>query len=62
MVIGVNTYFLQVVVLPTDAKALLGIGHPRVLGILVTEEVFLELVHTGIGEHQGWIVLDHHGC
>jgi hypothetical protein len=61
MMVGIMTYLFQVIVLAGDPKALLCIGYPGVLNILITKEYILKLVHPGIGEHQGGIVLDHHG-
>ena len=50
----------QVVVLAAHAQTFLTVGHPLGLGRLVAEEDVLELVHTGIGEHQRGVVLHHH--
>jgi hypothetical protein len=46
-------------VLPAYAEAFLGIGHPRIRGYFIPEKKILELVHPGIGEQQGWIMLNH---
>ena len=54
-------HFLQIIVLTAHAQALLGIGHAAPLGFLVAKENVLELIHSGIGKHEGWIVLNHHG-
>ncbi len=62
MVVGVVTHLLQVVVFATHTKALLGVGYPWVLHRGVAQDDILELVHTGIGEHQGGVILDDHGC
>ena len=61
MVVGVYAHFFEVVVLTRNAQAFLGVGHAAVGGHLVTQEKILELVHAGVGEHEGRIVLDHHG-
>ena len=60
VVVGVVADFLQVVVLAAHAEALLGVGGPQVRGLGIAQEDVLELVHAGIGEHQGRVVLDHH--
>ena len=54
------SYLLQIVVLAAHAEALLGIGDTTPLGFFITQDNVLELVHTGIGKHEGGIVLDHH--
>ena len=60
VVVGVVTYFLQVVVLTAHAKAFLRICDAVVLGGLVAEEPVLELVHSCVGEHQGRVILHNH--
>ena len=60
MMVGVMPYFLQVVVLARYPEAFLGVGHAGVLALGVPEEDVLELVHPGVGEHQGGVVLDDH--
>ena len=60
MVVGVDTHFFQVVVLTGHTQAFLGVGYPFMLGFSVAEENILELVHPGIGEHQGGVVLHDH--
>ena len=62
VVVGVDAHLLQVVVLPADPQALLGVGHAPVGRLAVPQEDVLEGVHPRIGEHQGGVVLDHHGC
>ena len=62
MMIGVVPYLFQIVVLARNPQAFLGIGDPPAGGFLVPEKDVFELVHACIGEHQGWIILDHHGC
>ena len=60
VVVGVVTNFLQVVVLAAHAKALLRVGDTPPLRLLVAQNDVLELVHTGIGKHEGRVVLDDH--
>lgn len=36
----------------------MGIGNAGILWLLVAQEQILELIHSGIGEHQGWIVFN----
>ena len=60
VVVSVYTHFFEVVVFTRNAQALLGVGHTAVGRHLITQEKILELVHAGVGEHQGRVVLDHH--
>ena len=60
MVIGIVPYLLEVVVLATDAEALLGVRYTAVLDLGITEDNVLELVHPCVGEHQGRVALDDH--
>ena len=60
VVIGVVSYFLQVIVLTTDAKTLLRVGYASILGNAITQNNILKLIHTGIGKHQSRVVLNHH--
>ena len=61
MVAAVMAHRLQVVVLAAHAEALLAVRCPRKLGCGITQENILELVHSRVREHQGGVVLDHHG-
>ena len=60
VVVGVVSHLFEVVVLTAHAQAFLRVGHAAALGFDVAENDVLELVHTGVGEHQRGIVLDHH--
>ena len=60
VVIGVVTYFLQVVVLSAHTQTFLRVGHTTALWLHVTQDDILELVHTCIGKHKGWVVLHYH--
>ena len=60
VVVGVVSDFFQVVVLAAHAQALLRVGGAQVRGLGVAQEDVLELVHAGVGEHQGGVVLDDH--
>ena len=61
MVVGVVSHFFQVVVLAAHAQTLLGVSHTFVLGGVVAKDYVFELVHSGIGKHQGRVIFDHHG-
>ena len=37
-------------------EAFLGISHSGRLRFAVSEEIILELVHTRVGEHEGWVI------
>jgi hypothetical protein len=50
---------LQIVVLATGAYALLGSGGAGVVTLVESEKDILELVHTRVGEQQGWVVRGH---
>ncbi len=52
----------EVVVLSADPEALLRIRRPFHLRHGVAQKYVLELVHSGVGEHQRRVVLDHHRC
>ena len=60
VVVGIYAYFFEVVVLTRNAQAFLGVGHAAVGRHLITQEKILELVHAGVGEHKGRVVLDYH--
>ena len=60
MVVGIVAHLFEVVVLATDTQALLRVTYSRVLCRTVAKEDVLELVHSGIGEHQRRVVLDYH--
>ena len=62
VVVSVVAHFLQVVVLAADAEAFLRIAGTGIGCIGIAEEDVLELVHAGVGEHEGGVVLDDHGC
>ncbi len=58
----IHAHFLQVVVLAAHAQAFLRVRDSGVFHGLVAQEQILERVHAGVDEHQGGIVLHHHGC
>ena len=61
MVIGVMSHLLQVVVLSAHSQAFLRVHPAHVLaGALGSQYDILPLVHTGIGKHQGGVILDYH--
>ena len=56
MVVGINTYFFQIVVFAAYPKAFLSIGYPRVLGLFIAQKVILKLVHARVSKQQSGIV------
>ena len=60
VVVGVHANLFEVVVLATDTQTLLAVSNPAGFGHGIAENNILELVHAGIGEHQSWVILDHH--
>ena len=62
VMVGIVSHLLKVVVLAADAQTFLRIGLAAGFWGGVTEDDILELVHTGIGEHQCRVVLDDHRC
>ena len=60
VVVGVMAYLLQVIVLAAYAQALLAVGTAARFGVAGSQDDVLPLVHTGIGEHQGRVVLHYH--
>ena len=61
VVAAVVAHRLQVIVLSAHAEALLAVRGPGELGLGIAQENILELVHSRVREHQGGVVLDHHG-
>ena len=57
VVLGRPADGLEVVVLAADAHALLDRGRPRVAALFEPQEDVLELVHPGVGEQDGRVVL-----
>ena len=60
VMVSVVADLLQVVVLARHAQTFLRIGHPAVFDRRVPQEQIFKLVHPGVGEHQGRVVLDDH--
>ena len=60
VVIGVVSHFLEVVVLSAHAEALLRVRGPVEFCLCISQEDVLELVHSGVGEHQGRVILYDH--
>ena len=60
VVVGVVPDFFEVVVLAAHSQTFLRICRSRVRGLGVAQEDVLELVHSGVGEHQRRVILDHH--
>ena len=61
MMIGVVANFFKIIVFAGNTQAFLGVGNSAESAFAVAKENIFELVHPGIGEHQGWIVLNDHG-
>ena len=60
VVVGIVTYFFQVVVLTRYTETLLRVALAAAFGFCIAEDDVLELVHTSIGKHQcGVILYDH---
>ena len=59
--ITIFTYLFKIIMFTGHAHALLRVGSPRVGAGVGAQEHVLELVHPGIGKHEGGIVLQHHG-
>ena len=60
VVIGIVTYFLQVVVLTANTQTLLTVGTTAWLGVTGTQNNVLPLVHSSISKHQRRVVLYNH--
>ena len=60
MMVGIVTYFLQVVVFTAYAQTFLTVCHTRVLDGVIAQDDTFPGVHTGIGEHQGGVIFDDH--
>ena len=61
VVVGVVTHLLRSLCLPLTRRHFWE-SATVVLHRGVAQDDILELVHTGIGEHQGGVILDDHGC
>ena len=60
VVVGIVTYFLQVVVFSAYAKAFLRVSNSFVFRRVVAQNDIFKLVHSRIGEHQRGVILNHH--
>lgn len=60
VVVGVVSNLFEVVVLAAHTQTLLRISDTARLGHCITQDYVFELVHSGIGEHKGGIILYHH--
>ena len=66
VVVGVLADVVEVVVLAARADALLGVGgalelRERALRVGGAQEAGLELVHSRVGEEEGWVIVGDHG-
>ena len=66
VVVGVLADVVEVVVLTARADALLGVGgalelRERALRVGGAQEAGLELVHSRVGEEEGWVIVGDHG-
>src|SRR5215813_9983840 len=50
---------LQIVVLPPCTNAFLGRGRSHILSLFSAQKYVFELIHTGVGKQQGWIIGRH---
>ena len=57
--VGVASNIFKIVVLATSANALLRVNGAFVIARATTKKHILELIHTRVGEEQGWIVVRH---
>ena len=62
VVVCVASYLLEVVVLAAHAETFLAVRNPLPLCRAVAEEPVLELIHSGVGEHERRVVLHDHRC
>ena len=62
MVVSVVSDLFKVVMLAAHAEALLCVGTAARFGLACAEDDVLPLVHTSVGEHQCWVILDYHRC
>ena len=62
VMVGVMTHFFQVVVLTANTETFLGVSPTTWFRIAGSQNNIFPLVHTSIGEHQGWVVFDDHRC
>ena len=54
--------FLKVVVLARYAETFLNVSYARCFARVVTQENILKLIHSGIGKHQGRVILYDDRC
>ena len=57
--VGVASNIFKIVVLAASANALLRVNGAFVIARATTKKHILELIHTRVGEEQGWIVVRH---
>ena len=62
MVIGVMTYFLQVIMFAAHAQTFLAVRYTRILDRVVAQNNTFPRIHTCVGEHQRRVVFDNHWC
>ena len=60
MMIGIMSHLFQVVMFPADAQTFLRIRHTGIFNRYIAENDIFELIHPGIGKHQGRVAFDHH--
>ena len=60
VMIGIVAYFLQVIVLSANAKALLAIRYAGIFDRIIAQDDTLPRVHTGVGEHESRVIFDDH--
>ncbi len=57
VVIRVVSHVFEIIVLPTSSNALLRVDRSGVRPVALSEEDILELVHSGVGEQEGGVVV-----
>ena len=60
VVVGVETYFLKVIVFAADTQAFLRICNSTVFRRYVSKDNVFKLIHSRVGKHQCGIVFDNH--
>src|SRR5690606_40046697 len=59
VMVGIDPYFLEVVVFTAYPETLLRIRDTSCLGSGMSQEIVFELNHPCVGKKQGWVILQH---
>ena len=62
VMVGIQTYFFQIVVLTGYTQTLLCIGNTFILWFFVSQKIFFKLIHSRIGKHQSRVVFQNNRC